>query len=312
MGALGVAGVAAGAGLGVMSRGAAAAVTSLTVTGDTVTTDTGAITDILLSVGGDWQYDGVDGDYNGDYGHSIAGVKMSLKAGHPDSPGQPYTIGSQWIPTGADVHAASGDFAIEDRSVFSGGYYAPTLEDFLAEEDGTSKSTPVLVRLQMAVKYNGPAGPTAVETVRDTTFVVTVRNQAADADFQATGEADAQGENQYPLGAGDVANLGLTWSTGHCMWRIDNRNPDGTAPIPFELVDAGDAGTSVEDEALADHYGYPTADGGTGHDPHGQYYDLGPIQTAKLLVDGQQVDVKARGQCDPSGTDPQPPAWSQE
>jgi hypothetical protein len=312
LGVLGVAGAATGIGVTTMSRGAAAAVSNLSIDGDTVRTDTGAITDVRLSVRGNWQYDGVDGDYEGDYGHSIAGVLVRAEAGRVDSPGHPYVIGSQWIPTGSDVHAASGDFAIEDKTIFTGGHYGPVLDDFLAEEDGSSKSTPVLVHLHVAVKYNGPSGPTAVETVRETRFVVTVTNQRAEADFQASGEADAQGDDAYPLGAGSTDELGLTWSTGHGMWRVDNRNPDGTAPIPFTLVEAGDATNYVEADALADHYGYPTADGPNGRDAHGQYYDLGPVQTVKLLVGGSQVAVKARGQVDASGNDPQVPDWLQE
>jgi hypothetical protein len=312
LGVLGVAGAAAGVGVNVMSRGAAAAVSNLSITGDAIRTDTGAITDVLLSVHGDWQYDGVDGDYEGDYGHSIAGVLVRAEAGRVDSPGHPYAIGSQWIPTGSDVHAASGAFSIEDKTIFTGGHYAPVLDDFLAEEDGSTKSTPVVVHLHMAVKYNGPSGPTAVETVRETTFVVTVTNQAAEADFRANGEAEARGEDAYPLGAGSVDELGLVWSTGHGMWRVDNRNPEGTAPIPFTLVDAGDAATFVEDESVAETYGYPSADGPNGRDAHGQYYDLGPVESAKLLVDGAQVDVKARGPVNASGNEPQVPDWLRE
>ncbi|MFC7047094.1 hypothetical protein ACFQH6_18360 [Halobacteriaceae archaeon GCM10025711] len=282
----------AGSGLAMFSDRASAQMTGLTIEGDAITTDDGTLSDVLLSVRGNWRYDGVDPRS----GHTIKGVKVVVEAGRPDSPGHPYAIGSQWIPVEPDMKAGSGTFEIADKSIFVGGHYGPVVEDFFAPDDGSSKSTSVLVHVHMSVKFNGPAGPTGASAYEQTTFVVTVTNQEATAFVAGEGEAEAVGENQYPLGEGDPALLGLTWSTGECMFRVDNNNPVGTAPIPYRLAEYGNTSNYVEGVAEAGHFG---PDGKAGQVAPGNYHDIIAANsgTAILRVDGTQVDTKAAGNC---------------
>jgi hypothetical protein len=299
VGLLAVAGAGTGLGVSAFTGRASASIPDFTIDGDTVTTDDGTLTDIKLRASGTWQFDGIDGP--------VSGVKIGLSAHRPGSAhAQGYTVSTQQIPIEGDPAAASGTFDLEWASLPFDGHYFYDLSDFTAGADGTSKTTPIVAYLWMEVHefgwqtnyalddLGGPAMP-GHGPARETQFNVTVTNQEATGSVAGTGEADAQGVNEYPLGEGDVGELGLTWSTGSCAWRVDNRNPVGTAPIAFTIQGVGGDG-SVDGVAPAGHYGYPVADGPGGHDPHGTFADL-DTPTAKLIVDGQQVAVKARGGC---------------
>lgn len=298
-GLLAVAGVGTGFGLTAFAGRAAAAIPDFTISGDTVTTDDGSLTDVKVKASGDWTFDGIDIPE----GHNLGGVRVGLNVNFPGSAhAQGYTATSQWIPVSGNPNAASGTFDLPWGSLPFDRTYFPGIETFESDVDGESKSTTLEAHLWIDIRLNGPSGPRAVPADdmgwgahRTSNFVVTVNNQAATATVTGEGETLAEGENEYPLGEGEAGELRLVWSTGECKWRVDNTNPAGTAPVPFTLAGVGGDG-SVAGVAHAGHYGYPTSVGPNGHDPHGLYVAL-DTSTAKLLVDGDQVDTKARGGC---------------
>lgn len=127
--------------------------------------------------------------------------------------------------------------------------------------------------------------------VSQTSFVVTTENEPASAGAEGDTNAGA-------TGGGNPQRLGLTWSTGNGSWRVDNYNPGGR--MRFTLVDSGDSTNRVTGVVEGGRYSYPHADASDGNNEkrgpngHGKFVEL-DADTANLLVDGEQIDTKARG-----------------
>lgn len=128
-------------------------------------------------------------------------------------------------------------------------------------------------------------------SVSTTSFIVETTNEAAEVGVQGDTNAGASG-------GGSPQNLRLVWSTGKDMWRIDNMNADGS--IHFTLVSADDPRDRVSGVVEGGRYSYPHSEVDNGNNPNrgpngaGKYVEL-DASTAKLMVDGEQVDVSARG-----------------
>lgn len=127
-------------------------------------------------------------------------------------------------------------------------------------------------------------------TVTQSNFDVTAINEPSVAG--AEGESNATGSGPD----GGAGQLSLTWSTGNCSWRVDNTNPAGSGPVSFTLVGVGENPPQTSGTVNGGQYGYPAADGPNGRENHGKFVEL-DTDTAKLLVNGEQVDTKARGNC---------------
>ncbi|MFC4356578.1 hypothetical protein ACFO0N_01295 [Halobium salinum] len=199
------------------------------------------------------------------------------------------------------------------------GYYGATGESAVFDNptDGTDRVTEVEVRYTVSLHemsnysplvmyedgdFESPANAIPYDelqanashpaiSVTTTTFDVTTINEAAESGV--TGETNAGA-----TGGGSAENLRLVWSTGKSKWRIDNLNVDGS--IQYTLVSADDPSDRVTGVVEGGHYGYPHSEVENGTNPNrgpngaGEYVDL-DASTAKLLVDGEQVDVMARG-----------------
>lgn len=295
VGLLAVAGAGTGVGFTALSGRASAAITGFRMDGDAITTDDGTLTDVKVRASGTWQFDGLDG--------RVEGVKIGLSVHRPGSAhAQGYKVVTQKIPVEGNPAAASGNFDLPWTSLPWDTPYFYDLEDFAVPEDGETKSTKIIAYLWMEVHTYGWQTNYATEDIggpglpghgpcRTTNFHVTVTNQKATAQVDGSGEAHAEGVNEHPGEPGDPDDLGLVWSTGECKWRIDNTNPAGTAPVKFTLENYA-TGESITAYAPADHWGYVGQ-----HDPHGLYFDMSP-GTARLFVDGELVDTKARGNCE--------------
>jgi len=277
----------AGAGIGAFaSRAAGARIDALTVSDTAITTDDGTITDVTVSVDGDWLFDGLD--IPG--GNSVDGVHIYLKAGRP---GNEYRIASDYQETG-NVRAASGEFSFSGESIIvPGNVNSMSLSDFADdEEDELANVTTVGVVVEMVITLNGPANPqwsrTGWTASNETTFDVTVTNQPAESQVGGNGSSGVTGENQMPGGPGDVQQLRLVWSTGEEAFRVDNLNPADTTPIAYQLRLYGSNAVVATDVIEGGHSGYEA--------PTGNYHtlDVDATTTVELWAGGQKIDQTNR------------------
>ncbi|EJN61297.1 hypothetical protein [Halogranum rubrum] len=168
--------------------------------------------------------------------------------------------------------------ADEDRSD-----YSPLVMYDEGNFDGPANAIPYD---ELQANANHPA-----ISVSTTSFVVSTTNEAAEVGVQGDTNASVSG-------GGSPQNLRLVWSTGNSSWRIDNMNADGS--IHFTLVSADDPQDSVSGVVDGGCYSYPHSDAPDNNNPNrgpngpGKYVEL-DASTAKLMVDGEQVDAKARG-----------------
>jgi hypothetical protein len=243
---------------------------------------------VTVSVDGDWQFDGLDIPS----GHSVHGVRISLKAGNP---GNEYVLqgGTDYQETG-NVHAASGSFSFSDLSIFHDSNVNSMTLDQFEDDDETdgAKVTTVGVEVEMVITLNGPSNPQwsrdGWHGDRNTTFDVSVTNQPAASDIGGDGSSSVDGENQQPGGDGDPDELRLVWSQGEGKFRVDNLNPSDTNPISYELRLYGSNDVLATGTIAGGHSSYTP--------PKGKYHALNVTssQTVELWADGAKRDQTNR------------------
>lgn len=285
-----------GGGVLAMSGGARAQVNGISVSNAETTTDDGTITGLTLDFDGQVVWDGFDAE--------VGGIQVEM-AVNGQGGGNIVTSGVPFdVPNG---HAGTGDFTLEDVDLLSSA--ALDAEDLTSDVDGEAKTTNIT--LQLTVRffrcYTGENGCNSNQTNRitdegignfartETDFDVTVQNEEAYATLSGEGNPSVQGSDQDPT-IFDPDELGLTWSTGFCTFRIDNRNSQ-EATVTLSAYGGGE---DVEMTVPGDHYGYPTAEGPGGHDPSGVYLFIPPNDydvTGQLFYEGEEIDTKAAGSC---------------
>ena len=203
VGVLSTAGVAAGAFASTAS--ASANVGNLSVSGDSVTTDDGTITDVTIDVTGDWKFDGFDTvpDF----------VEVELQVGKS---GNWETIGTSGrIGQNTDLgNAHAGTFQVSGSVVNNSSLYA--LSDFTAGSDGNSANTEVHTRVVLTLHtqngaYNltGLSGEGATATSSSAGWIKDRHDPSVSPSYTQTLSVDTSNE-QFELGVdGDGPTSGF-------------------------------------------------------------------------------------------------------
>lgn len=169
-----------------------AAVSGLTVSGDSVTSDSGQLTGLTASVSGHASYDGVDNEA------ATVGVELyaAPTGGAIDAPRNQIDNVSATVAleSGLGTHAGHRDFGFTDADVLAADDLSAG--DFTATGDGTTKETDVDFRLALAV-LDG-VGSQLVGASATTTATISVTNQSRQGGAQGSGSTNAQGTNQSP------------------------------------------------------------------------------------------------------------------
>lgn len=169
-----------------------AAVSDLTVSGDSVTTDSGQLTGLTTSVSGHVSYDGLDAE--------AASVDVELYAspagGATDAARNRIASSSTAVAdaAGLDTRAGHLDYGFTDADVLAADDLSST--DFAATGDGTTEETDVDFRLVLAV-LDGE-GNQLVGAEASTSATISVTNQSRQGGANGNGNTNAQGTNQSP------------------------------------------------------------------------------------------------------------------
>lgn len=170
-----------------------AALGSLDVSGDSVTTDNGQLRSLTVSIdAGHLSYDGLD--------TPAASVDVNLFAalagGDTDATNNriattSYTVADE---SALETNAGSVDFTFDSVDVLAARDVRKA--DFRASTDGGTADTDVDFRLEVVVRNGGDAP--LVEAEDTATATISVTNQARSEGVQGTGSTNAGGKNQRP------------------------------------------------------------------------------------------------------------------